>query len=201
MPIERPKFLYLITDGGELRTKGLLVDGLKNIIERYSNNIWAIQIREQKQVPKASDNEVEEIINSLRVLCEQHNIYLGLNTNLELTLKLNLTFFHAGSDNDLFFKAKTKMPSNSIIGFSAHSQAELKDIDADYFLYSPIFKPISKSNYNHPLLGLDGLKEGVAMTTKKIFALGGVTQDNIKSCLEVGAFGVAGISLFRELTK
>ena len=49
-----------------------------------------------------------------------------------------------------------------------------------------------------PPVGLGGLARAVAAAAKiPVLALGGITRANAAACIEAGAAGVAGISLYR----
>jgi thiamine-phosphate pyrophosphorylase len=81
---------------------------------------------------------------------------------------------------------------------STHSQEEITKaqmLGADYVTYSPIF---STPNKGEPK-GVQDLEEKVARNSIKIIALGGiVTQEQIKSIEQSGAFGFASIRYFYE---
>jgi thiamine-phosphate pyrophosphorylase len=67
---------------------------------------------------------------------------------------------------------------------------------ADYVLFGPVFAPISKNSDLAPL-GLEALAQAARAVRIPVLALGGVIQSNISACVEAGAAGVAGISLFQ----
>jgi thiamine-phosphate pyrophosphorylase len=66
---------------------------------------------------------------------------------------------------------------------------------ADYAVLAPIFAPLSKL-LERPPLGLEVLREITAHSKIPVIALGGITTDNALLCVEAGAVGVAGITLF-----
>lgn len=86
-------------------------------------------------------------------------------------------------------------------GVSCHSEAELMAAQAEgasYAVLGPVFAPGSK-DYRGPVMGLEEFARLVRLVRIPVFALGGVTAASAKSCLEAGAAGVAGISLFDVL--
>ena len=95
----------------------------------------------------------------------------------------------AGSDPAA---ARRRLP-RGLIGVSAHSAdeaaAQLR-AGADYVTLSPTFLTGSKPGYG-PALGLDALAAAAAKEPAPIIALGGVTPDNVASCLAAGVRGVA----------
>jgi len=88
--------------------------------------------------------------------------------------------------------ARARLPV-ALIGASAHSADEaaaLLRAGADYLTVSPVFITASKPGYG-PALGLDGLARIVARAPGAVVALGGVTPENVASCLSTGVRGVA----------
>jgi thiamine-phosphate diphosphorylase len=70
------------------------------------------------------------------------------------------------------------------------------DEGADYAVLAPVFAPLSKPPSRAPL-GLEALRAIASRTKLPVIALGGITNENAALCIEAGATGVAGISMFQ----
>jgi thiamine-phosphate pyrophosphorylase len=68
---------------------------------------------------------------------------------------------------------------------------------ADYVLLAPIFRPLSKPN-SRPALGTNSIQEFTRRSRTPVLALGGITHENARACIEAGAAGIAGISFFDD---
>ena len=87
------------------------------------------------------------------------------------------------------------MPAGFLIGVSCHTLEDIREAEgADYVYFSPIFE----SPGHGPPVGLDALREAVRIATMPVIALGGITWDNAKACMEAGAAGIAAIRLFQR---
>jgi thiamine-phosphate pyrophosphorylase len=88
-----------------------------------------------------------------------------------------------------------------LIGVSTHSADEViaaQRDGADFAVFGPVFETDSKKEYGPPL-GLNALFAASSKVAPfPVLALGGVTQSLTRACLDAGARGVAGISMFQE---
>lgn len=88
-----------------------------------------------------------------------------------------------------------------LIGVSTHSVDEARAArmgGADFVVFGPVFETESKRAFGAPQ-GLEKLREICSeLRDFPVIAIGGITLDNAKACLRVGAIGVAGISLFGD---
>ncbi|MFB6346192.1 MAG: thiamine phosphate synthase [bacterium] len=89
-----------------------------------------------------------------------------------------------------------------IYGRSTHSLEDVlkaQEEGMDYVTFGPIFPTPSKPELDRENCpGLKGLSKVTDETNIPVLALGGVTVDRIKKCLEAGAYGAAGIRALFE---
>jgi thiamine-phosphate pyrophosphorylase len=88
-----------------------------------------------------------------------------------------------------------------LIGVSTHSLEEAQAArarGADFVVFGPVFETESKRAFGPPQ-GLGSLCDVTReLNGFPVLAIGGIALDNIRACLDVGARGVAGISLFNN---
>jgi thiamine-phosphate pyrophosphorylase len=80
------------------------------------------------------------------------------------------------------------------VGRSCHTPEELVAAERDgasYVTLSPIFETMSAKAASRPPLGLEALRDACHGATLPIYALGGITPERARPCLDAGAAGVA----------
>lgn len=80
-----------------------------------------------------------------------------------------------------------------LVARSCHTLQEVRRARATFVTFGPVFHSPGKGEP----VGLSALKSA-CNEGKLVFALGGVTWENARECLESGAAGIAGIRLFQE---
>ncbi len=94
--------------------------------------------------------------------------------------------------------AKVGHPTRPLITVSCHSAAEVAQAateGADFALFAPVFE--KKDAPHASPAGLDRLREACRHKIP-VLALGGVTLETARACVDAGAAGIAAIRLFQE---
>jgi thiamine-phosphate pyrophosphorylase len=92
----------------------------------------------------------------------------------------------------------TSVHADPLIAVSCHSPEEVVRADASratFAVFAPVFE--KKDAPGTTPAGLDALRQA-CQASIPVFALGGVTLLNAKSCVDAGVAGIAGIRLFQE---
>ncbi len=148
-----------------------------------------IQVRE----PQLAARELAAYVRALsgrRIL---------VNDRLDVALATHAAGVHIRSNGVSPISVRRITPKDFLISVACHTEEDVlraAQEGADYAVLAPIFEPRSKP-MNRPPLGLTALREIAKHARIPILALGGVTNENIQSCLDAGAAGVAAITLFR----
>ena len=103
---------------------------------------------------------------------------------------------HVGQEDLTPSDARRVVGPSTILGFSTHGPAQMLAAAAepvDYLAFGPVFPTVSKDRPD-PTVGIAGLREIRALTTKPLVAIGGITRDNAFTCRNAGADSVAIIA-------
>lgn len=132
----------------------------------------------------------------LRKLAQELGVLFIVNDRCDLALAVDADGVHLGQGDLPFHHARKVMGSNKLIGLSTHSPEQVLAATAagpDYLGFGPICKPGSKTDHD-PVVGMAGLKAIRPLTPLPIFAIGGITLDQVADVMSAGANGVAVIS-------
>ena len=200
----RKPILYLITPGASKPSTTSKSPEFKSILTQVLSAVAAgidlIQIREKNLSARV-----------LFELCEQAvGLTAGTSTRLLVNDRADIAAGAGAHGVHLTTRSidagaiRKAFGEELLIGASTHSVDEAvaaRDACADFVVFGPIFETPSKQEYGAPL-GLESLS---AVTTVlrdfPVLALGGITTSNARDCLNAGASGIAGISLFSDHTE
>jgi len=132
-------------------------------------------------------------------LAEGQRTQLLINGRADVAAAAGVTGLHLAADGVALAALRARLPDLQFIGVSCHNEKEVKAAEgagADYLLLGPVFETPSKPAALP--LGLEGLARICGLTSRPVFALGGVNRANAAACVRAGAAGIAGIRLFQQ---
>lgn len=181
---------YAISDSG-------LLGGVDRLPEWVAGlegaGVDLVQIREKSLCA----NELARVVAACLPRCR--NIRLLVNSRVDVALACGAHGAHLPGGSPPPSVWRGVMPPGFLFGVSCHSMEDAMAAQAggaDFVVAAPVFDPLSKRAYRQPL-GIAGLGLICQAVTTPVYALGGVTRQNAHACIQAGATGVAGITLFR----
>ena len=148
---------------------------------------WRVHVRK----PGAHAEDVSALLD---VVPERYYSRISLHDCHDLALRYGLGGVHLNSRNPV-------PPSGfaGLVSRSCHSFSELSEYlsTCDYLFLSPIFNSISKWGYSSHF-SLEDIKSNSGIVNDRVFALGGVSADNIGLLPDVGFGGAAVLGYIWE---
>jgi thiamine-phosphate pyrophosphorylase len=169
---------YFITDRGLC---GGLAPLLEVIREQIALGVDYIQIREKG----LSACEIWEFTRAVV------NARGSAATKILVNERADVAWASGADGVHLPARAPQETLPGLIVARSCHNEEEIRRAKADFVTFSPIFEsPVKGSG-----VGIEALRRA-CQVGPPVFALGGITWENAKICIEAGAAGIAGIRLF-----
>jgi thiamine-phosphate pyrophosphorylase len=199
-----PPQLYYITDRrqfpGDAQEQERRL--LEKIAECAAAGVDLVQLREKDLGARA----LEELARKAMAALAGSRTRLLINSRTDVALACGAHGVHlpandlAASDaRSIFARAGVSEP---LIGVSTHSAAEVASAEAhgaDFAVFAPVFEKAGTASRE----GLDQLRQichrtEAAQPPMPVLALGGITLENARLCLEASAAGIAAIRLFQQ---
>ncbi len=190
--------LCYITDGRGLGAEaGSQASALRaRIAEAIHAGIDLIQIREKDLSTKELIGLVEPALRAARGTASR----VVVNDRMDVALALGASGVHLGQSSLPAELVRRLVPRDFLVGVSCHSLGEARDAEAagaDYVVLGPVFESPSKLAFGPPL-GLEVLRAVRTRLEIPLLALGGISVERVRDCLDAGAQGIAGIRIFQD---
>ena len=137
-----------------------------------------------------------DLLIKIRDFCRKNRRKFYLSNNVKLALKLNLDGVYLPSFNNSFKHLNYQIKKDFLIIGSAHNLLEIRIKEKQkisHIFISSIFK--KEKNY----LGFYKFNNLSKMTKKKVIALGGINNNNVRKINMLKISGFAAIDYFNKL--
>jgi thiamine-phosphate pyrophosphorylase len=187
---------------------------LDKIADAVRAGVDSIQLRERDLSTRELESLAREALGVIRAARREDRkprTSLLVNSRTDVALAVGAEGVHLRSEDvspqevrRIWEAAEDPMLRTSrgakepLIGVSCHSAAEVRQAAADgasFAVFAPVFE--KKDAPGAAATGL-ALLEQACREKVPVLALGGVTLENARACLEAGAAGIAAIRLFQE---
>ncbi len=144
---------------------------------------FAIMLREKD----LDVTEYEALAIEVDKICKRNGVHLIIHQNETVAAKMQISYLHLPLPA---LRSMQRVDSSYLIGTSVHSVEEAKEaqeLGANYVIAGHIYDTDSKKGL--PGRGLSFLRDVCQVISMPVFAIGGITRDNVADVLRTGANG------------
>ena len=167
---------------------------LYNIHLALDNGCDWIQLRFKNQKPK----KALALAEAVKFLCEEYLANFIINDDTHLAEHINADGVHLGFSDMGILEARNILGKTKIIGATANTFEDIvrqANNGCDYIGLGPFQFTKTKKNLS-PILGIEGYtsiinKMELSKIEIPVYAIGGVTLENIDALIQTGIYGIA----------
>lgn len=174
---------------------------LNNIQKALDNGCSWIQLRFKTK----NELNLFNLAESAKIMCDKYMADYIINDNVYLTKKMDADGVHLGLTDMNIEEARQILGETKIIGGTANTFEDVLQRTAencDYIGLGPFQFTTTKEKLS-PILGLEGYRSIIEQMKAKniqipIYAIGGITLENVESLMETGIHGIAVSGLITQ---
>jgi thiamine-phosphate pyrophosphorylase len=176
----------LITDGTFSRNPP---GWMEHIAYWIAEHVEVVQIRERD----LSARDLAELTRQVLALRHGHATKVLVNDRADVALACGADGVHL---RDRSVDPEKFRRPDFLVSVSCHNVNDAEKLaGASFIVLAPIFQPLSKAAQG-PALGVSAIREFTRRSAVPVLALGGITDQNARTCIDAGAVGIAGITYF-----
>lgn len=138
-----------------------------------------------------SHEELAHLAEGCLELCSAHGVHLSVNTATDVASELGIDRVHVPLD----IARKGGLDGFGMVGISVHSPEEAieaESLGADYLIAGHVYPTACKLGLEPR--GTDFVRAVCSSVDVPVYAVGGITPDNISKVLSAGAAGACAMS-------
>lgn len=174
---------------------------LYNIHKALDNGCDWIQMRFKKNY----SDDAFTLAEAVKMLCKEYLATFIINDNVHLAKQLDADGVHLGLSDMSVEEARLILGKAKIIGGTANTFEDVLQRTAencDYIGLGPFQFTTTKQNLS-PILGLEGYLSIIGQMKARniqipIYAIGGITLENVESLMKTGIHGIAVSGLITQ---
>lgn len=188
--LEKPPRIYPILDSAHLRKIGSSAVQMAKALACQGARI--AQYRHKGPFTR----EIYEEAALVGAILRAAGVWYVVNDRADIALAVGADGVHVGQEDLPPGEVRQLIGEAMLLGYSTHSARQLADREtewADYLAIGPVFGTATKQDPD-PVVGLQGVHEARALTTKPLVAIGGITTENAAAVFAAGADSVSMIA-------
>ncbi|MDA1279348.1 MAG: thiamine phosphate synthase [Chloroflexi bacterium] len=163
---------------------------IERTISAVRGGVDLVQVRARSLNNDEQIRLTSEVVNGIG-----RHARVVVNGDPEVALSGGANGVHLPENGISVSSVRSVLGKKALIGKSVHSAGaavQAEQDGADYLFFGTVFP--SRSHPGGQLSGIAGVAEAVSAVSIPVIGIGGITANNCKSVIDVGASGIAAIS-------